>query len=71
MELALAVSLADVSGHRLYLRNTAEQPVLLASLPQYTNATYVIKRLLDIVVSAFRAADFIAADVGHGDRDQA
>ena len=53
MELALAVSLADVSGHRLYLRNTAEQPVLLASLPQYTNATYVIKRLLDIVVSAF------------------
>lgn len=53
MELALAVSLADVSGHRLYLRNTAEQPVLLASLPQYTNATYVIKRLLDIVGSAF------------------
>lgn len=52
MELALAVSLADVSGHRLYLRNT-QQPVLLASLPQYTNATYVIKRLLDIVVSAF------------------
>lgn len=53
VELALAVSLADVSGHRLYLRNTAEQPVLLASLPQYTNTTYVIKRLLDIVGSAF------------------
>lgn len=53
MELALAVSLADVSGHRLYLRNTAEQLVLLASLPQYTNTTYVIKRLLDIVGSAF------------------
>lgn len=53
MELALAVSLADVSGHRLYLRNTAEQSVLLASLPQYTNTTYVIKRLLDIVGSAF------------------
>lgn len=53
MELALAVSLADVSGHRLYLRNTAEQPVLLASLPQYTNTTYVIKRLLGIVGSAF------------------
>ena len=53
MELALAVSLADVSGHRLYLRNTAEQPVLLASLPQHTNTTYVIKRLLDIVGSAF------------------
>lgn len=51
MELALAVSLADVSGHRLYLRNTAEQSVLLASLPQYTGAANVIKRLLDIIGS--------------------
>ena len=71
MELALAVSLADVSGHRLYLRNTAEQPVLLASLPQYTNTTYVIKRLLDIVGSAFALLDFLAADAGHGDCHQA
>lgn len=51
MELALAVSLADVSGHRLYLRNTTEQPVLLASLPQYTGAANVTKRLLDIIGS--------------------
>ena len=51
MELVLAVSLADVSGHRLYLRNTTEQPVLLASLPQYTGAANVIKRLLDIIGS--------------------
>lgn len=51
MELALAVSLADVSGHRLYLQNTTEQPVLLASLPQYTGAANVIKRLLDIIGS--------------------
>ena len=51
MELALAVSLADVNGHRLYLRNTMEQPVLLASLPQYTGAANVIKRLLDIIGS--------------------
>lgn len=51
MELALAVSLADVSGHRLYLRNATEQPVLLASLPQYTGAANVIKRLLDIIGS--------------------
>lgn len=51
MELALAVSLADVSGHRLSLRNTTEQPVLLASLPQYTGAANVIKRLLDIIGS--------------------
>ena len=48
---ALVVSLADVSGHRLYLRNTTEQPVLLASLPQYTGAANVIKRLLDIIGS--------------------
>lgn len=52
MELALAVSLADVSGHRLYLRNTAEQPVLLASLPQYTTVTAVVKRVVDIIGSA-------------------
>ena len=51
MELALAVSLADVRGHRLYLWNTTEQPVLLASLPQYTGAANVIKRLLDIIGS--------------------
>ena len=51
MELAMAVSLADVSGHRLHLRNSTEQPVLLASLPQYTNTTYVIKRVLDIIGS--------------------
>lgn len=51
MELALAVSLVDVSGHRLYLQNTTEQPVLLASLPQYTGAANVIKRLLDIIGS--------------------
>lgn len=52
MELALSVSLANISGHRLYLRNTTEQPVLLASLPQYTNSAYAVKRVLDIVCSA-------------------
>ena len=52
MELALPVSLANISGHRLYLRNTTEQPVLLASLPQYTNSAYAVKRVLDIVCSA-------------------
>lgn len=52
MELVLSVSLADISGHRLYLRNTTEQPVLFASLPQYTNSAYAVKRVLDIVCSA-------------------
>lgn len=52
MELALSVSLADISGHRLYLRNATEQPVLLDSLPQYINSAYAVKRVLDIVCSA-------------------
>ena len=52
MELVLPVSLADISGHRLYLRNTTEQPVLLASPPQYINSAYAVKRVLDIVCSA-------------------
>ena len=58
MELALSVSLADISGHRLYLRNTTEQPVLLASLPQYTNSAYAVKRVLDIVCSALALTVF-------------
>ena len=52
IELAISVSLADVGGHRLHLRNSAEQQVLIASLPQYRTATYVIKRIIDIVLSA-------------------
>lgn len=52
IELAISVSLADVGGHRLHLRNSAEQPVLIASLPQYRTSTYVIKRVIDIVLSA-------------------
>lgn len=52
IELAISVSLADVGGHRLHLRNSAEQQVLVASLPQYRTTTYVIKRIIDIVLSA-------------------
>lgn len=52
IELAISVSLADVGGHRLHLRNSAEQQVLIASLPQYRTTTYVIKRITDIVLSA-------------------
>nr|WP_278814504.1 sugar transferase [Bifidobacterium pullorum] len=51
IELAISVSLADTGGHRLYLRNSVEQPVLIASLPQYRTGTYVIKRVLDIILS--------------------
>ena len=52
IELAISVSLADVGGHRLHLRNSAEQQVLIASLPQYRTTTYVIKRIIDIMLSA-------------------
>lgn len=52
IELAISVSLADIGGHRLHLRNSAEQQVLIASLPQYRTTTYVIKRIIDIVFSA-------------------
>lgn len=52
IELAISVSLADIGGHRLHLRNSAEQQVLIASLPQYRTTTYVIKRIIDIVLSA-------------------
>lgn len=52
IELVISVSLADVGGHRLHLRNSAEQQVLIASLPQYRTTTYVIKRIIDIVLSA-------------------
>lgn len=51
IELAISVSLADVGGHRLHLRNSAEQQVLIASLPQYRTTTYVISGLL---ISCFR-----------------
>ena len=69
MELALSVSLADISVHRLYLRNTTKQPVLLASLPQYTNSAYVIKRVPDIICSAV-ALVVLPVDAGHGHRHQ-
>ena len=51
MELAVSVSLADIGGHRLYLRNTTEQPILTASLPQYKATTYAVKRIIDIILS--------------------
>lgn len=51
MELAVSVSLADMGGHRLHLRNATEQPVLIASLPQYRASTRIIKRIIDVVLS--------------------
>jgi exopolysaccharide biosynthesis polyprenyl glycosylphosphotransferase len=53
IELAVSVSVADLSGHKLYLRDSSQQQVLTASLPQYSTATKVVKRLIDIVGSFF------------------
>ncbi|MCI2149121.1 sugar transferase [Bifidobacterium crudilactis] len=49
MELAVSVSFADLSGHDLYLRNSAQQDVLTASLPQYSLATTMFKRVFDVI----------------------
>lgn len=51
MELSISVELADMGGHRLHLRNTFDQLVLNASLPQYNGATAFIKRVIDIILS--------------------
>lgn len=52
IELAVSVSVADLSGHKLYLRDSSQQQVLTASLPQYSIATRVVKRIIDIVGSS-------------------
>ncbi|OZG65596.1 exopolysaccharide biosynthesis polyprenyl glycosylphosphotransferase [Bifidobacterium aquikefiri] len=52
IELAFTVSVADVGGHRLHLRDSSQLQVLSASLPQYSYPAAILKRLYDIVVSA-------------------
>ncbi|MFT8638491.1 sugar transferase [Bifidobacterium sp.] len=53
IELAFTVSVADVGGHRLHLRDTMQQNVLTASLPQYSFFAAMIKRTFDVMVSSF------------------
>ncbi|MFT8704811.1 sugar transferase [Bifidobacterium aquikefiricola] len=52
IELAFTVSVADVGGHRLHLRDSSQLQVLTASLPQYSYPAALLKRLYDIIVSA-------------------
>ncbi|MFT8532045.1 sugar transferase [Bifidobacterium aquikefiri] len=52
IELAFTVSVADVGGHRLHLRDSSQLQVLSASLPQYSYPAAILKRLYDIIVSA-------------------
>ncbi|WP_236630890.1 sugar transferase [Bifidobacterium aemilianum] len=51
IELALSVSVADLGGSSLRLRNDPTMPVLTARLSQYSLTTRVLKRLIDIVLS--------------------
>lgn len=51
IELAVTVSLADMSSHRLEVRNTGEEPILTARLPQYGPITRFLKRTMDIIGS--------------------
>lgn len=51
IELAVSVSVADIGGHRVYLRNVTQQQILTASLPQYSAPIRVVKRLIDILGS--------------------
>ncbi|WP_284248996.1 sugar transferase [Litorihabitans aurantiacus] len=50
-ELVLASSLVDIAGPRLHLRPVEGLPLVHVTLPQFTGATYVLKRLLDIALS--------------------
>lgn len=52
IELALAASVADLSGANLHLRNDPMMPVLTARLSQYSTFTRILKRICDIVLSS-------------------
>lgn len=50
-ELILESSLTDIAGPRLHLRPVEGLPLVYVTLPQFTGMTFVLKRLLDIVLS--------------------
>ncbi|RBP99696.1 sugar transferase [Bifidobacterium xylocopae] len=51
IELAVSVSVADISAHRIDLDYSGNQPILIATLPQYSFTTRFVKRLMDIIGS--------------------
>ena len=51
IELALATSVADLSGADLHFRNDPTMPVVTARLTQYSTVTRILKRVCDIVLS--------------------
>ncbi len=50
-DFTIAKNIANVSGARLRTRSTSTMPIILASLPQYSTLTALIKRFFDIVLS--------------------
>lgn len=51
IEMALSISVADIGAHHLDLDYSGMQPILVASLPQYSGLTRFIKRIMDIIGS--------------------
>ncbi len=51
-ELVLATGLTNVAGPRIHSRPVEGLPLMHVELPQYAGAKHVVKRLLDIVLSA-------------------
>lgn len=49
-ELILASRLTDIAGPRLHLRPVEGLPLVYVTLPQFTGLTFVLKRLLDLVL---------------------
>ncbi|MCX8644666.1 sugar transferase [Bifidobacterium sp. B4081] len=52
IEFALSISVADIGAQRIDLDYSGIQPILVASLPQYSNSTRFVKRAMDIVGSS-------------------
>lgn len=51
IEFALSIAVADIGSHRIDLDYSGVQPILVASLPQYSAVTRFVKRSMDIVGS--------------------
>jgi exopolysaccharide biosynthesis polyprenyl glycosylphosphotransferase len=52
LELVLATSLANVAGPRIHYRPVDGLPLLNVEIPEYEGGKHVLKRLLDILLSA-------------------
>lgn len=52
IELILATSLANVAGPRIHLRPVDGLPLLHVEIPQFEGGKHLLKRALDVVVSA-------------------